>query len=379
VGFHILVLAGGSGTRLWPLSRAGTPKHLLPLGPAGVSLLRATLERVQGLGDSVHVVTAAAQADRCREELVAAGMPGDAVIAEPVARGTGPALGLAVAWLAREDPGALVASVHADHRIGDPAAYRAAVVAAAGWAAGTGDLATVGLTPLKPATGLGYIALGAMRDAALWKRPGGAPEQALVEAQGLPAYRSAGFREKPPAEVAEEYVAGGNHLWNLGLFAWRAPVFRELLRAAAPGVAATVDAVVEKRAQGDEAGATAAYASLDGVAIEPLVLERGAPLTVVRASFSWSDLGSWSDLHAARVESGEVDTAGNVVQGDATAVGAADCTVISRGGRLVTVVGATGLVVVDTPDALLVVPEERAQDVKLVVERLRSAGRDGVL
>jgi len=153
MGLHIVVLAGGSGTRLWPLSRRSTPKHLLPLARGGETLLRATVDRVIGLGDSVRIVTAVDQVEGCVTALADLKLPDDAFIAEPLARGTGPALGLAAGLIAREDPGALIASVHADHRVSDPAAYRAAVLASAGWAQATDGLATVGLVPVAPVTG----------------------------------------------------------------------------------------------------------------------------------------------------------------------------------------------------------------------------------
>jgi mannose-1-phosphate guanylyltransferase len=379
MGFHVLVLAGGSGTRLWPLSRGVMPKHLLPLAPGGKTLLRDTVERVRDLGDAVHVVTAAAQADGCRSAL--AGIDGpDLIIAEPTARGTGPALALAVSWIAREDPDALIASVHADARVGDPDGYRAAVLAAAGWAGVTGGLATVGLEPPYPSTGMGYMELAARHDPRSWQQPTTSATEALVEqARRLPAYQTAAFLEKPPRELAEQYVAGGGHLWNLGLFAWRAPIFLSELRSAAPDVATVIEAVVDKRASGDEAGATASYEGLAAGAVEPMILERGAPLTAVRADFPWSDLGSWADLHDSRIETGESDAEGNVLEGDARAISSRGCTVLARGGRLVTVVGADSMVVVDTPDAVLVVPADQAQLVKDAVENLRAARREDVL
>jgi len=379
VGLHILVLAGGSGTRLWPLSRRSTPKHLLPLAPGGETLLRSTLDRVSGLGESVRVVTAADQAPGCRSDLIGLGLADGAIIEEPEARGTGPALALAVALIEREDPDALIASVHADHRVSDRDAYRAAVVASAGWAAATDGLATVGLVPAAPVTGFGYIELAAARDPQAWRPPVGSPPGIAAAAGALPAFESAGFKEKPSAKVADGYVADGRHLWNLGLFSWTARRFRAELSAAAPELAATIDQVVDARLGGDDALATRLYAALALQPVEPLLLERTHRLTVVQASFGWSDLGSWFDVGQSRTADGDVDGDGNVTEGDVITTSAHGCTVISRSGRIVAVAGVDGIVVVDTPDAVLVVPSERAQLVKVIVEQLGASGRDELL
>ena len=378
MGLHILVLAGGGGTRLWPLSRAATPKHLLPLGPGGMTLVRATVERVLDLGDSVSIVTARDQSAACARELAGL-LPAEAIIAEPVARGTGPALGLATALVKLRDAGALVASVHADARVDDADAYRAAVTASAGWALATHGLATVGLTPPEPSTGMGYIELGDRLPSERWQPPPGAGDTIGARAAALPAFQAVRLVEKPDAEVALQYLEGGRHLWNLGLFAWPADVLLGEIRIADASLADAVERTAHAVASGDEAAAEAAYAALAPVAVEPLVFERTARLAVVQAAFSFSDLGSWGDLHAARIEAGEGDASGNVLAGDALAVGATGCTIEARGGRLVAVAGARGLVVVDTPDALLVVPEEQAQRVKEIVERLRAAGRTELL
>jgi mannose-1-phosphate guanylyltransferase len=379
VGFHILVLAGGSGTRLWPLSRRSTPKHLLPLAPGGETLLRSTLDRVTGLGDSVRVVTAANQAPGCRSALVGLGLGDDTIIEEPEARGTGPALALAVGLIEREDPDALIASVHADHRVSDRDAYRAAVVASAGWAAATDGLATVGLVPAAPVTGFGYIEVAAARDPNAWRPPAGSPPDTAPAAAALPAFESAGFKEKPSAEVARTYVADGLHLWNLGLFAWTARRFRDELAAADPGLADTIEQVIDARLGGDDVLATRLYAALALQPVEPLVLERTHRLTVVQASFGWSDLGSWLDVGQSHSADGDVDADGNVLEGDVITASAHGCTVVSRSGRIVAVAGIDGIVVIDTPDAVLVVPADQAQLVKVIVDELRASRRDELL
>jgi mannose-1-phosphate guanylyltransferase len=307
------------------------------------------------------------------------GIAGDAIIEEPEARGTGPALALAVALIEREDPDALIASVHADHRVSDRDAYRAAVVASAGWAAATDGLATVGLVPAAPVTAFGYIEVAAARDPRGWHPPDGTPPAIAAAAAALPAFESAGFKEKPSAEVAQRYVADGRHLWNLGLFAWTARRFRAELTAADPELAATIDRVVDARLSGDDDLATSIYAELTLQPVEPLVLERTSRLTVVQASFGWSDLGSWLDVGQSRIADGDVDADGNVIEGDVITTSARGCTVVSRSGRVVAVAGVDGLVVIDTPDAVLVVPSDHAQLVKVIVDKLQASHRDGLL
>jgi mannose-1-phosphate guanylyltransferase len=201
----------------------------------------------------------------------------------------------------------------------------------------------------------------------------------LAATAALPAHTAIGFAEKPSLAAAEEFVAGGRHLWNLGLFAWSAAAFERELRAAAPEVDTALGEVVELRAAGREEAAAERYRAIPAVAVEPLVLERGARLSVVAAGFPWSDLGSWSDLLDARRAVGEGDAAGNVLAGDVLAIGSRGCLVEARGGRTVAVLGVEDLVVVDTGDAVLVVPAQQAQAVRDVVDLLRAEGRTELL
>lgn len=380
MGLHILVLAGGSGTRLWPLSRAAIPKHLLPIGRAGTTLLRTTVERVLPLGGDVHVVTAAQQADACRDDLDGLDLPSDAIIAEPCPRGTGPALGLAVRTVMRNDPEAIFVSVHADHHIGDDNGYRAALTAAAGWAHVTGGLVTIGLHPTYAATGFGYVELGEALSSADWRPPSGVTAAPLVAAAGaLQASRSLGFVEKPAQAVAEQYLAGGRHRWNSGLFAWPGPVFERELSASAPTLGDAIADVVRARSAHDDAKAAAIYERITAQSVDTLVFERTQSLTIVEAAFPWSDLGSWADLRTARQGLGESDNAGNIVEGDAVTLGSSGCLVSARGGRLLAVVGAEDLVVVDTGDVVLVIPADRSQAVREVVDTLRAGDRSALL
>jgi mannose-1-phosphate guanylyltransferase len=349
------------------MSRRALPKHLLPLAPGGKTLLRDTVERVLPITAFVHIVTATDQADACRNEI--AGLNVD-VIAEPEARGTGPALALATRQIARDDPEATIMSVHADAYVGDVDAYRAAVVCAAGWSNATGGFVAVGVSPTHPAIGLGYIAVGRSRPTDEWVVPEGSEPGFKTEAGRCSAFVSLGFVEKPDLETARRFLSDGSHVWNTGLFGWPAKAFEAQVRAANAALADAIAEVVELRARGDEAGAAEIYAKVEKVAVEPLVFERTKQLTIVKASFPWSDVGSWADLRDVRVQSGDADANGNVIDGTAIVLDAKNCMVSSSSGRTVAIADLEDIVVVDTEDAVLVIPANKAQRVKEIAEGL---------
>ncbi len=349
---YVVILAGGAGTRLWPLSRERRPKHLLTLY-GQESLLRSTFRRVQRLTSEVYVVTESTQVESIRRQLPE--LPKDRLIVEPARRGTAPALALAALTIARRDPDATMISVHADHYLGaGDDAYLATLDAEAQWAENQGALVTVGLEPERPSTAFGYIRLG----------------EQVVGSAALPAYRVSGFVEKPNLQTAEAYVREGDYLWNLGLFSWRLDVFFAEMAERAPALHGRLAPLREAVARDDPAAARAAYLALATDTIDYALLEKTRNLLAVRARFVWHDVGSWADLQDTLT----LDATGNFVEGDRLLIDSRN-SFIHAPGKLVAAVGLDSMVVIETDDVLLVMPKSRAQDVKLLVERLKAEGR----
>lgn len=349
---HAVILAGGSGTRFWPLSRKGRPKQFLALAGER-TLLQQTFDRLEGLvsAERVHCVTSAALAGGVREQLPAIAAN---VIAEPVPRDTAIAIGLAAGVIRAQDEEAVLAVLPADAAIRPAERFRAALSQAAEIAR-AGKLVTFGIPATTPHTGYGYIRRG----------------EPLAHGGDLPAFVAEAFEEKPSREVAEGYVAGGRHSWNSGMFVWTADAVLEGLRAHQPKIHAAVERMVSAWGTAEaEAALAKAYAGVERLSIDYAVLEHATNLAVLEADFEWSDVGSWSALPGLFGR----DEDGNTVR-DATCVAleASNCVVQGDGG-LIALVGVENLVVVQTPDAILVCHTDRAQDVKAVVERLRATG-----
>ncbi|MEW6264884.1 MAG: mannose-1-phosphate guanylyltransferase [Thermodesulfobacteriota bacterium] len=348
-----LIMAGGRGTRFWPLSREHRPKQLLALaGPT--ALLRETVDRIQPLvpSERILVVTGAAHAGAVAEMLPE--LPPANVLAEPVGRNTAPCIGLGAHWVMQRDQEGLMLVLPADHAITRPDAFRA--VAAAGlqsaWERKT--LVTLGLKPDRPETGYGYIEAGSE----------GASLQGF---QVLPVIR---FHEKPTPEEARAYLATGRFYWNSGIFIWPARVILEWIKRLLPDLAMELNELASGLGGSVfETMMAERYRRLPAVSIDYGVMERAKGALVLPADFGWSDVGSWRaaaeywprrEGHAAQARVVSVDSTG--------------CLVYSPD-KLVALVGVTDLVVVETPDALLICAKNRDQDVRRVVEALEKSGR----
>ena len=349
-----VILSGGAGTRLWPVSRSAYPKPFMRMGD-GESLLKKTLERALRVADGGQVLTVTGRDYYflTRDEYArnaTADLDKLPFLLEPVARNTAPAVVLA-ALHARDHVGAdaVLLILPADHLIRDLDAFvadaqRAAALANDGW------LVTFGIRPTHPETGFGYIRMG----------------EAIAAREG----RQVGaFVEKPGRETAESYVASGDYVWNSGMFCFRADALIEAAAKVCPDVLAAAQTCHKQAINHDSPVefAREAFAAQPDISIDYAIMERAPKVAVVAATFDWSDIGSWK----AMSDLDEADGDGNRVHGQAILVESANC-YIQSDTRMVAAVGVSDLVIVDTGDAVLVSHRERAQQVKLVVERLRA-------
>jgi mannose-1-phosphate guanylyltransferase len=347
---HAVILAGGSGTRFWPASRRSRPKQLLALAGAGdESLIAATVRRLHPLiaPADVWIATSTTLLDATAHALP--DVPRAHLLAEPMARNTAAPIGWAAAVIARTDPDAIVVVLPADHFISDEPEFlavleRAIRTAEQGW------LTTIGISPTRPETGYGYIELGGV----------------LHEG----AHAVTHFVEKPDRARAEGFLAGGRHLWNAGMFVFRARVMLESIGRHLPVLAAGLAAIDAAAEKGDEARVLAEiFPSLPGISIDHGIMEKADRVAVVPGSFGWNDVGSWE----VSWELADHDAEGNALPDGSVAVDAANNLVkdLSTGKkRRFALLGVSDLVLVETDDAVLVMPRSRAQDVRAIVEEL---------
>jgi len=351
-----VILGGGAGTRLWPSSRRARPKQLLSLG-APESLIAAAVRRGRAVvgAENTLIVTAADQADAVRAAVP--DLPAENIVAEPMPRNTAAAVGLgAIVAQRRAGPDAVIAVLPADPFIADEATFERLVRLAIAEARDT--IVTIGVRPTHPETGFGYIRLGGR----------------LPRAGADAVHDVGGFYEKPDRPTAERYVASGEYLWNSGMFFLTARRMLDEARHHLPALGALLDAAAT--AGNLDAAIASGYADAPSISIDHGIMEKASGLRVIPGAFGWNDVGSWAALPALRAP----DSRGNVVIGGAALIeGDGNIVVADEGAPYVGVLGVSDLVVVATKDAVLVIPKDRAQDVRRVVEAAKQSGRDDLL
>jgi mannose-1-phosphate guanylyltransferase len=340
-----VILAGGVGSRFWPVSTPARPKQLLPLA-SEKPLIRDTVERILPLvpAERLRVLTGGHLAGPILSTLpeLAEGN----LLLEPRAAGTAPVLAWAAAELERRDPDAVMVSLHADHVINPPEAFRSLVARAAELAVEHGRLFTIGAVPDRPETGYGYVKLGP------------ALTGTEVDGRGDPGFRVERFVEKPDAETAAGYLAAGDYLWNTGLFVWRAADLLDEMQRVSPELAELIPIV-------REGGTEEFFRRAPTISIDHAVLERSERVAVVRATFDWDDVGAWDAVRRTR----PADDAGNVVLGPGYAVESSGVTVYADDGPVVAF-GVEDLLIVRTGGVTFVAPRDRTPDLKQLLAQL---------
>lgn len=349
-----VILAGGRGTRFWPLGRASRPKQFLRIaGPE--PMLAETVRRVRPLVPPrrTTIIADAGQTRQARRLLP--GLPATSFLVEPEARNTAPALMLATARVWLENPEAVVVVLPADHLIGDRATFLRRLEAAVEVAGRETALVTFGIPPAFPATGYGYI-----------RHNRGAGRRIA----GTVFYPALGFKEKPAAAQAAAYLAAGDYAWNSGMFVWRAGVFAGKLERYAPELTPAWAAIVAALRSGSAAKLKSAFRLAPAVSIDYALMEKADGVLVADGDFGWSDVGAWSTL----VNVWPRDGSGNAARGEILALDATGC-VVWNPGRLTALVGVRDLVVVQAGDALLICDAALDQKVKDIVETLKRKKR----
>jgi mannose-1-phosphate guanylyltransferase len=357
---HAVVMAGGSGTRFWPMSRQQRPKHLLALAGEG-TLIQQAVRRIAPLvaPDRTWVITGASHAEEVRRQLPH--LPPESIVAEPCRRDTAPCIGLAAAIIGRLDPDATMIVMPADQVIEPEPEFRRCVgIAESLVAEDPRRLVTLGIAPDRPATGYGYIHRG----------------DPLDQADSARVFHVQSFREKPARDLAEKFLASGEFYWNSGIFVWSARTIREELRQARPALDAAVDRIAAAWGAADREQVLAReYTTIEPISIDYAVLERAAHVAVVEATFRWDDVGSWGAIKRLR----GADAAGNTVAGRHCGLDTSESIVLTDADHVVATIGVHNLVIVQCGNATLVADRDREESVKQLVESMKQNGLETFL
>jgi mannose-1-phosphate guanylyltransferase len=356
--YHAVILSGGAGSRLWPMTRQALPKQFLKL-TTEQTLIVETFKRLRRTlpAERIWIATGRMHEHLVRDQLPE--LPPENILGEPIARNTTGGIGLAMARLLRHDPEAVMTVLPSDHLMTNLAQFDAALALAAELAKGDATV-TIGVTPTRPETGYGYVERG----------------DVVATGDGVVGFQVKRFVEKPKRETAKEFLRAGTFLWNAGIFTWRAAALRDTFAEHLPAGSVERFEETERLLESDPNAALEAFAGLPNISIDFAVAEKARDIKVVEADLGWIDIGDWSALYSA---TGSKDGADNVLPDGAVAVDASRSLVWSSTGRVIAAIGVEGLVVVDTPDALLLCHMDRTQDVKKVVDELKARGADRLL
>lgn len=349
---HAVIMAGGIGSRFWPVSRRSSPKQFLDI-VGDDTMIQATVQRLSGLiaMDNCHVVTNADYVETTRRQLPA--LPEANILAEPIGRNTAPCILYAALRLQQLDPDAVMVVLPADHRIGDVKSFQNVLQTGIEKAQEQGALVTIGIEPTYPATGYGYIQYN--------------PEQHTTESESG-AWFVRTFAEKPNEATAERFIDSGDFLWNSGMFIWRADSILAAIERHIPDVWDAFAVTTGTMGTDKEAGAvTRAYQACPSISIDYGVMEHADKVYVVPGNFDWNDVGDWKAVY----ELSKKGRHGNVISGNAVVHDSGRCLVQARE-KLIALVGLHDIIVVDTDDAMLVCHRDASQQVKNVVDYLQA-------
>ena len=379
---YIVIMAGGSGTRFWPLSREAMPKQLLRID-GEETLIQQTIIRVRPLipTDHIHIVTNKSQADQIRYQVPE--LNRDNFIIEPAAKNTAAAIGLAAVYLNHHNTDSVMGILPADHVVKNKDAFLDTMKCAF-TAAREGYLITIGIKPVRPETGYGYIQAGEALNPHPHLNPLPEGEEIPLPLKGRDRvgmgfssetpgiFHVDRFTEKPDIETAKKYVSDGHYYWNSGMFVWKTSVILDEIERHMPSLAKGLKEIKSAIGSSDEASVISkVFAGLESVSIDYGIMEKSDKVVVIPADLGWSDVGSWTALDDISPK----DARGNVIAGNVVDVESRN-TIIYASNRLVATAGLNDMVVVDTEDATLVCHKDRAQDVKKIVDELKKRGAE---
>ena len=350
---YVVIMAGGSGTRFWPVSRSSRPKQLVRI-VGQETMIQATVARLQPAipPERVVVITTQALAEETAKQLPM--LKPEHIIAEPQGKDTAPCVALAALLIEKQHPGATMILLPADQTISPADELQKSLLAAAEVAA-DGSLVTFGIEPRFPATGYGYIHVG----------------ERAENAQGIPVHAVHRFVEKPDAPTAQNYMDSGEYLWNSGMFIWRCDAVIKEMSSACPHIIETLQPVQDAWGTDDFADALAiGYDNVEKISVDYALLEKASAISVMRVGFQWDDVGSWDALY----DHLPVDNDGVIRRGEVMTVGCNNSLLINNSDQLVAGIGIDGVTVVTTKDAVLVCAKGAGQDVKKLVDQLKQGG-----